>query len=532
VSLLSATLIVIALGLAVALRQWRQAEDSRRQLDFERYREVLAQVESLVAADKVTDAEGLLNAVAEAEPLLDSCPPSVRGWEWHFLKGLQGGQRFTLRDGSLTQEQHGLGSGGDVVDHSTCCVGINGNHLVHYSYERSLVTVWDVESGKEVSSTKVEADRLDNTTLSPDGRLLGSSPGPEFSRRWALPFDRVWNVHGRISIWDTEDKKVIQSLTLYPNVAPDQPRFATTACAPLIFSPDGKRFAAISEAGTGGTGPQLVVWDVTTGNELLREPLNSLIHCLAFSPDNQCLAAFYRFSSWDLGEPASDACKSKLVVWDLQAPDKPLFLARNVGRVRCMAFSRDGRSLSTAIEDPVDISGKSERREVIKAWDVNSGQESFSHSVPTLQSVSGMAYSPDGSRLLTAGSSGEVTVLDAGTGQKMISFLLGKEGIGRNSLLWRHPQLVFSPGGERLAIVGGGIVTVLPSPPIPHTATSLARWLRRLTSASMMLLILAAMGVLVRRRLRRRSSKIQRPTGEGPSPEVTASVTDPVPPGG
>src|SRR5262249_40347589 len=95
------------------------------------------------------------------------------------------------------------------------------------------------------------------------------------------------------------------------------------------------------------------------------------------------------------------AAADEVKVWDAATGREALTLRGHTAGVTGVAFSPDGRRLTSAADD-----------RVVKLWDTATGQE-----VLTLRGHTGVAssvaFSPDGRRLATASRDGTVRVWDA-----------------------------------------------------------------------------------------------------------------------
>jgi tetratricopeptide (TPR) repeat protein len=103
---------------------------------------------------------------------------------------------------------------------------------------------------------------------------------------------------------------------------------------------------------------------------------------------------------------------------------------------------------------------------VVRIWDPTTGQEALALRGHTGGPVWAVAYSPDGTRLASAGADGAVRIWDLTTGQDALA-LRGHTG----GPVW---AVAYSPDGTRLASAGiDGVVRIWDSTPI--TQESLAR---------------------------------------------------------
>jgi WD40 repeat protein len=121
---------------------------------------------------------------------------------------------------------------------------------------------------------------------------------------------------------------------------------------------------------------------------------------VAFSPDGRRLVSVVRSQgqggSRELGE---------LVVWDVQSWQAVRALAQQAGVISGVAWSRDGSRL---------VSGSSDGR--LRWWDVHSGaclwvQEAHTGTIRSLK------RSPDGSLLASCGDDGAITLWDLERGE-------------------------------------------------------------------------------------------------------------------
>jgi WD40 repeat protein/transcriptional regulator with XRE-family HTH domain len=217
------------------------------------------------------------------------------------------------------------------------------------------------------------------------------------------------SIDGTARIWDTASGK--QLLTLQ---AP-----AEGGVNSVAFSPDGNLLAVGTDSGI------THIWEVSSGKEHLALPghLDAVVH-VAFSPDGSRLAT----ASFD----------GTAKVWDLTT-GKEMFSLREDSagfQVYWVAFSPDGSKLATSGTD-------TEQRGWASIWDAKTGQKTMTlpgHG-PGMRSV---AFSPDGTHMVTANEDRTATVWDAILGRELFT-------------LYGHTDIVeqadFSPDGTRIVTV-------------------------------------------------------------------------------
>ncbi|MBI2943108.1 MAG: protein kinase [Candidatus Wallbacteria bacterium] len=139
----------------------------------------------------------------------------------------------------------------------------------------------------------------------------------------------------------------------------------------MAFSPDGRRLA------TGGTYRDVLLWDAATGALLARgSGHRESVECLRFSPDGRLLVSGSQDFSARLWR--TDSMEGSTV-------------ATHAGHVWAVGFSPDGGTLATG-----GLDGK------IRLWVLPDGRP-LGVLEPNASSVTGLAFTPDGAKLVSCG---------------------------------------------------------------------------------------------------------------------------------
>lgn len=206
------------------------------------------------------------------------------------------------------------------ADGKRLAVAIPGNNPDKLE-EGNRVTVWDVESGKELYA---------RSTVQPVTHLAFSADGSRLVVA-AVVFEIVYRARkGSIRIWDAANGKEQKVIPLADETIPEA----------LAFSPDGTRLVACLGTILGRYSCALHAWDAGSGKILFTSPVPAFTahFGLRFSPDGKLLALWTPFDS--------------MVVLMDPASGKAIRTLRGHGQsIFDVAFSRDGRRLSTASID-------------------------------------------------------------------------------------------------------------------------------------------------------------------------------------
>ena len=263
--------------------------------------------------------------------------------------------------------------------------------------EDNTVRLWDLKTGKPLTTLIGHEDKVSNVAFSPDGKTLAS----------------VGN--DTVRLWDTKTGKPLINLIGHKD-----------RVLSVVFSPDGETFATEDLSRT------VHLWDTKTKE--LRQTFTKQKHWvigMTFSPDGQLHALLQ-----DEGRNRS--------LWDIKAGE--LLCSLTVPETKRnqwgTAFSPDGSVLATGMVDKTPI-GK--RDDTVWLWDATTG-EHIRTLTGHLSTITCVAFSLDG-QLLASGSDDETVLLwpislKAKTGEHPRIL------IGHND---RVLGVTFSPDGKTLA---------------------------------------------------------------------------------
>jgi hypothetical protein len=280
---------------------------------------------------------------------------------------------------------------------------IEGNSLGHCDLQ-----LWDAGTGKELRRFKGQQAQICATAFSADGKLVvagGTYPDPI------------------VRVWDVASTQLVRQFT------------HDGGAYGVAFTAEARHVLSCGMDGTAR------MWSMETGKEVRRfAGLNSVVRCLALSKDQRLLAC---------GGTAGDA---SIFVWEV---DTGKVIKQFKGHTwegesgeTCVAFSPDGKHVVSGGYDGT-----------VRIWDLATGRES-QRFTGHAGLIGGVAYSPDGSRILSGGDADRtVRLWDVKTGKvqhRFTSHTLAVRGVA------------FSPDG-RFAVSGSVDNTArlwrLPDPP-------------------------------------------------------------------
>jgi WD40 repeat protein len=249
-------------------------------------------------------------------------------------------------------------------------VAIGGSTV--YSTGGSLLQAWNVDTGNRAwPATTNEAVHF--VAASPDGKRIATT-GPTLEAK----------------VWDVASHRVIQTLshTRGPIGSPS-------------FSSDGQMLATASV-----TDGLLWVWKLGTPEAVLVIPEaadNCTLESVAFHPNGKYVAV------GGLDWLATSGTDGALCVWDMESRDKYLTLEAGVTAI---AFDAAGRYLAAGTF--------SQAGQTVAVWDFEKQEKVF--DLPGHHDrINAVAFSPDGSWLVSGGDDSTVRVWNVLTGRLVVA---------------------------------------------------------------------------------------------------------------
>lgn len=270
------------------------------------------------------------------------------------------------------------------------------------------VSLWESAPGR-VSRRLVHKTAVTDVTFSRDGTLLASCD---------TTTARVWDVASGESI--------------APPMIQQEPNIGSSMRDQLKsvkFSADGKLL------GTANGDNTARIWDVSSGNEIVRLSLNGSAYTASFSPDGK----FFVTAS------SGDKADVDINLWN--GPDWHLaFQEKGWGTLYIPALlSPDGKLLAIADKNKLRILEVTNRKQILSV---------------NCQDLLTFAFSLDSKCIATADEKGTVLITEITSGQRMATFK--HEGaVGTYNLPNVSPMsIVFSPDGKYVATGSGGMAVI------------------------------------------------------------------------
>src|SRR5262249_1953218 len=199
------------------------------------------------------------------------------------------------------------------------------------------------------------------------------------------------------------------------------------------FSPDGTRLLTASSP------PDVRVWDVATGREILKLDLGlknpfGILSVALFSPDGTRILTGVGGATAQLWDATTGKALASFVSdsFDIKSLDRA-------------AFSPDGKRILTSVRPlakwPPD--SNPDQTSTPRLFDAVTGRE-LMRLEGHKQEITGLAFSPDGTRILTTSYDKTARIWDANTGQELVRLDGHREPVTRAA---------FSPNGDRVVTI-------------------------------------------------------------------------------
>jgi WD40 repeat protein/serine/threonine protein kinase len=291
-----------------------------------------------------------------------------------------------------------------------CAVSRDGRRLVTgWDYPDNAVRLWDLGKGELLAVMTGHRNRVGSVAFSPDGTRIASA-----------------SLDQTVRVWDAASGQPVAVL-----------RGHTSHVISAIFSPDGRRIVSTSDDGT------LRLWETARG-----EPISVLqghaggVGACAYSPDGKWLA--------------SASLDHTVRLWDMARVERNGALRGHESFVYDVAFSPDGVHIGSAAWD-----------NSVRLWDVNTGRQAALFQGPGRRDrgqrrsddglvaldpgsyMLALAWSPDGSQLVTGSRDSKVQFWDVKAGDLRRTVQLPGDGVD---------SLAFSSDGKRVAAALGNAV--------------------------------------------------------------------------
>ncbi len=271
------------------------------------------------------------------------------------------------------------------------------------------VALWDLATRKPLAGGRltVSEGRVNRVAFSPDGKTL------------AIAYSGA-----------QRDGVVLRDVVTHKRLADLPIPVSERGAVSVAFSPDGRTLAAgFGSMGRFG-GPAevggVMLWDAATHERLADKLLpvsEGSVWGVAFSPDGKTLAAAFGPTNVDGGRVGGVA------LWDVatrkRLADGPFAVME--GKVECVAFSPDGKTLAAGVIGPATAGG-------VMLWDVATRKPLADKPLTVNRGfvTGGLAFSPDG-KTLAAGVSADVALRGV--------MLWDVAGFGGGILLWDEAAL-------------------------------------------------------------------------------------------
>ncbi len=218
------------------------------------------------------------------------------------------------------------------------------------------VRLWDAQTGQPIRNIPMTSRSLDAVAFSPNGKTLVTSGSQA-------------NLPGELRFLDPATGQELREPLNQPgSIRPSG----------LAFAPDSRRLAVSDYKHI------VRLWDLTSNKVVHMLDTGDEVKALAFSPDGKILAT-----------AGGHANSSTLKLWDVETGMEKFALEGHAHQAESVAFSPDGKLLASSSGDS------------LRLWDVETGRERRRIDFPYLgNTFKCMIFSADGKTLSTADDSG------------------------------------------------------------------------------------------------------------------------------
>ena len=373
--LMLAVTALAVVGLAVGWRYHVQLRREYVRTDQARRAEEQARrhAQAFLYYNRMALAEREFSAsnVDRVERLLEDCPPSLRGWEWSYLKRQCHHELFSIPHGSERKRS---------LTVTRVVFSPDGLYLVT-ACKDGAIRLWEASTGRLIRLIGRDEKAVFGLAYHPSGTRVAAS-----------------GQDGLVKIWDVSTGTLVRSL---------QGHTGTVYC--VAYSPDGQRLASgdgcppwehVDHLRTPGV---VRVWEEATGREclVLRGHTQNVMG-VSFSPDGHRLATV---CGGVLAVPLVIAKPGEMMIWDANDGSLIQSVRGQNGPLTSVAYSPDGETLATSSWDRTAV-----------LWDANTGTRRSTLAAHQ-DWVCHVTFDNSGQRLATAGADGAVRLWDVASGR-------------------------------------------------------------------------------------------------------------------